>query len=92
MNSHNSLVNAYIPSSDQTIVVRDIVQSIHKICASKCFDDFYSYYKRSSLKSKCDFKYTQSLIKSYCKCSKIQVADYVKVDNSNQYGVKNIRA
>lgn len=75
--TNNNNYNVGLPISDETIITRDIIESIHKICNNKSFDDFYSYYKRTSLKNKCDFKYTLSLIKSYSKCAKIIIADQV---------------
>jgi hypothetical protein len=71
------ITQVLIPNADEAAVVRDIVEAIHKICVARCFDDFYQYYKRISVKSRCDFKYMFSLIRSYCKCAKIVVADRV---------------
>lgn len=83
INSH-SPYQAYTPVSDETIIVRDIIESVHKICAPRCFDDFYSYYKRSSVKNKCGFKYALSLIQSYCMCSKISILSFIKCEDPTQ--------
>lgn len=69
----------YHEVTDECIVVRDIIESVHKICTTRNFDDFYSYYKRTSIKNKCDFKYTLSLINSYSICSKIKIGSCVKI-------------
>ncbi len=76
------------PSFDEVVVVRDIVEGVYKLCQLKVFDDFYAYYKRLLGKSRCDFKFTISLIKSYCSCSKITIANKIKYNNINGYNMK----
>lgn len=75
-------------SSDECITVRDIIESVHKISQPKVFDDFYSYYRRSIYKTKCDFKYAQLLVKSYCECLKLKVEPRIKWLN-NEEGSRN---
>lgn len=41
------------------------------------FDDFYAYYRRAAIKKLCDFKYTLSLVKSYCCCAKVCVGSKI---------------
>lgn len=80
INPNNLYSQAQTHTTDETTTVRDIIESVHKICAPKCFDDFYSYYKRSSAKCKCTFKYALSLVQSYSMCSKIAIVSVVRSD------------
>lgn len=52
------------------------MQGVKKISAPQ-FSDFYSYYLRNAGKNICDFKYTYSLLRSYCECTKHKIPSHL---------------
>lgn len=74
--SHNP-IEASKTLKEESVVVGEIIGEVRKICGDKKYEDFVAFYKRAQAKAICNYKYTSSLINSYCKCSKISISNTI---------------